>query len=58
MSFATLINDQCALARRPAECGPGGNGAACVTCFQSRCQAQSAQCVAAPSGGAGSGLER
>jgi hypothetical protein len=43
-----LINNQCAVARCPAECGLGGNGPACVTCFQARCQAESARCAATP----------
>src|SRR6185436_296067 len=49
-----LINNQCALARCPVECGPAGNGPACVACFQSSCQPASAQCTSA----AGSGLKR
>ena len=42
-----LINDQCALAKCPVECGATGNGPACVSCFQSHCQTESAQCTAA-----------
>jgi hypothetical protein len=41
-----LINNQCALAKCAAACSPGGSGAACVTCFQERCQNESLQCVA------------
>jgi hypothetical protein len=42
-----VINNQCALAKCAATCGPGGNGPACVTCFQQRCQAENLQCASA-----------
>lgn len=42
-----LINNQCAVAKCPTECGATGNGPACVSCFQARCQPESAQCTAA-----------
>ena len=42
-----LINDQCALAKCPVDCGATGSGPACLSCFQAHCQAESAQCVAA-----------
>jgi hypothetical protein len=53
-----LINNQCALAKCAAACGSTGNGAACVTCFQERCQSETLQCVAetppaGPMGGSG-----
>lgn len=42
-----LINDQCSVARCPVECGPTGSGSACLTCFQSHCQTENAQCLTA-----------
>ena len=45
-----LVNNQCALAKCPAVCGPGGNGPACVTCFQTNCSVENTSCVAADSG--------
>jgi hypothetical protein len=40
-----LINNQCAVQKCGAVCRPGGSGAACISCFQSSCQAESAQCT-------------
>lgn len=41
-----LINDQCAVTRCAKECFGGREGAACLSCFKSKCSSESAQCAA------------
>jgi hypothetical protein len=42
---ALLINNQCALAKCPTECGATGSSAACNTCAAQMCVAEHAQCA-------------
>jgi hypothetical protein len=42
---ALLINNQCALAKCPTECGPTSSGAACNTCAANMCVSEHGQCA-------------
>ena len=42
---ALLINNQCALAKCPTECGPTASGAACNTCAANMCVSEHGQCT-------------